>query len=149
MASKKISPQGRLWFMPELDSQAEKSGTKPSLQTRGRVTASKDQRPHSLPQSNMQMTFCMKQKPESWALLHGEKINYWANSTPTVRTGRCLDATGTGELEKYQESDCCFSFHLYTHSESSVAVNNSRAVKTLSDTRTRVQANIVTNKHFL
>lgn len=38
-----------------------------------------------------------------------------------------------------------------THSESSVAVNNSRAVKTLSDTltRTRVQANVVTNKHFL
>lgn len=35
-----------------------------------------------------------------------------------------------------------------THSESSVAVNNSRAVKTLSDTRTRVQANVVTNKHF-
>lgn len=125
MASKKISPQGRLWFMPELDSPAEKSGTKPSLQTRGRVTASKDQRPHSLPQSNMQMTFCMKmsawnKNQKGWALLHGEKINYWANSTPTVRTGRCLDATGTGELdhvtitmeEKYQESDCCFSFHL-------------------------------------
>lgn len=141
-----------------------KSGTKPSLQTRGRDSKQGAEASFFTTKLHADDFFCMKQKPErlssvSWredSLLSKQHANRQDWTVPwcyrTWRTWPCDHHHG-GKISGIvvflficpQRQRMCVSS--CTHSESSVAVNNSRAVKTLSDTRTRVQAN-VTNKHF-